>query len=107
MQPEETYKYLEIPQKEQVDHRCLKKIFMKRTEKVTEILNTKLSVKNQMTALNIWASRVLTYSFGIVKGLTQTLRAMTGLQEDYLLISVASILIHLQKVCIGLGKKEA
>jgi len=95
MWPEETYKYLEIPQKQQVDHRCLKKIFVKRTEKVTEILNTKLSVKNQMTALITWAGHVLTNSFGIIKGLTQNLRVMTGLQVDYLLISVASILIHL------------
>lgn len=33
MQAEETYKYLEIPQKEQVDHSCLKKIFTEKDRK--------------------------------------------------------------------------
>ena len=33
MQPEETYRYLEIPQKQQVDHNFLKKIFTEKDRK--------------------------------------------------------------------------
>jgi hypothetical protein len=95
MRPEETYKYLEIPQKQQVDHSCLKKIFTEKDRKSHKNVEQQVICENQITALNIWASHVLTYSDGIIKGLTQMVRAMTDLQEDYLLNSLSSSLIHL------------
>jgi len=55
-------------QKQKVEHSFLKKIFTEKYRwRVTKILNTKLSARNQSTELNTWAIPVLTYSFGIIK----------------------------------------
>lgn len=66
--PEETYKYLGAAQNQHIDHTELKKQFVEKYKaRVTKILNTKLSSKNLITALNSWAIPVLTYTFGILK----------------------------------------
>lgn len=68
MLPEDTYKYLGTPQNQRIDHTYLKSEFItKYKNRVTKVLNTKLSAKNQIDALNSWATPVLTYTFGILK----------------------------------------
>jgi len=58
LQPEEACKYLGIPQNQQINHSCLKIFIEKYRKRVTKILNTKLSAKNQNTVLNTWLSLV-------------------------------------------------
>ena len=67
LQPEEASKYLGIPQNQQINRSCFKIFTEKYRKRVTKILNTKLSAKNQITVLNMWAVIVLTYSFGIIR----------------------------------------
>jgi len=58
LQPEEACKYLGIPQNQQINHSCLKIFTEKYRKRVTKILNTKLSAKNQITVPNTWLSLV-------------------------------------------------
>jgi len=58
LQPDEARRYLGIPQNQQSNHSCLKIFIKKYRKRVTKILNTKLSVKNQNTVLNTWLSLV-------------------------------------------------
>lgn len=61
---EEIHKYLGIPQPPQ-------EVFHWKAYRVTKILNTKSSAKNQITALKTWTLPVVTYLYGIIK-LTDT-----------------------------------
>jgi len=58
LQPEEACIYLGIPQNQQINHGCLKIFTENYRKKVTKILNTKLSAKNQITVLNTRLSLV-------------------------------------------------
>ena len=68
MTPEGVYKYLGLQQNLKIDHSQLKiKFHDEYRKRVTKIVNTKLSGKNLITAINTWAIPSLTYSFGVVK----------------------------------------
>ena len=60
----------------------------------TGILNTKLSVKNQITAFNTRAIPVLTYLFGIIKWTDTDLKGLDRLARRLLTNSFASIPTH-------------
>ncbi|KAI5716587.1 hypothetical protein M8J76_009066 [Diaphorina citri] len=68
LEPEELYKYLGVKQNSKIDHGEIKRDLTTAYKKrVTKLLNTKLSAKNLISAVNMWAVPILTYSFGVIK----------------------------------------
>lgn len=83
--PEETYKYLGIMQNSRIDHTRLKNEYKESYRKrLTKLLNTKLSAKNLIVAINSWAIPTLTYSFGILKWTTTDLQELDRLTRRLL-----------------------
>jgi len=68
LSPNTAYKYLGIYQSTKINHKKLKEEFIsKYKNRVTKILNTKLSGRNIITAINTWAVPIPMYTFGVLK----------------------------------------
>lgn len=67
MDREETYKYLGVLQAKGIEHKKIKEqLTHKYRQRLNQLLKTKLSAKNLVTAVNAYAVPVISYSFGII-----------------------------------------
>lgn len=68
MEPDETYKYLGYDQNTSINHSQIKEQLKKKyTQRLNQVLKSKLTSRNLFKAINTYAIPVLTYSFGVLK----------------------------------------
>ncbi|XP_041986276.1 uncharacterized protein LOC121738355 [Aricia agestis] len=90
----ETYKYLGIHESGKLNHQELRHQITKEYFKITKkILNTHLSARNTMKAINAYATPVLLYSFGIVNYKDRDIKAIDTKTRKLLALNKA----HQQK----------
>ena len=75
LQEEDNYKYLGIEELVGIEHEKVKeKVWKKAKNKLRKILETELSSRNMITAINECVLPIITYSFGVVKWLEGDLK---------------------------------
>lgn len=85
MEPEEVYKYLGYDQNTSINHKQIKdQLKAKYTQRLHQLLRSKLSAKNLFKAINTYAIPILTYSFGIIKWSDTELEELNRLNRTQL-----------------------
>ncbi|KAL1446706.1 hypothetical protein WDU94_005608 [Cyamophila willieti] len=85
MEPDETYKYLGYDQNTSINYAKIKQQLKKKyTNRLQNILKSKLSARNIFKAINTYAIPILTYSFGVIKWSNTELEELNRLNRTKL-----------------------
>lgn len=85
MEKEETYKYLGVLQAKGIEQKKIKEELINTYKKrIGQLLKTKLTARNMITAINTYAVPVIGYSYGMVKWTNTDLEALDRLTRSKL-----------------------